>query len=260
MNSRSIAITVAVLVVSTVAGFAQDWTKGSQGSTVWTMPGSQAQTQNPQTQPGESQFYLTRNLYSRVNVGLLYQQDATLDQTISSSVPPPITTSGTATFNLGLRADAALGYNFNRRWAVEFDTGLLWNSMDKVGTNSLSSLGQSADIYTVPFLVDVTYQIPIKGPWSAYVGAGAGGAATFLSYNTSGTTLSDTAFTFAYQAQLGVNYALTKNASFNLDYEFLGMTDPNWQASANVGGPTNFQFKEKGFYSHTIAISFTWRF
>ena len=260
MNIRSIASIVVVLVVSTVAGAAQDWTKGSQGSTVWTLPSSPAQTQRSPARTGDSEFFLTRSLYTRVNAGLLYQQDATLDKTTSSSVPPPISSSGTATFNLGLRADAALGYNFNQSWAAEFDTGLLWNSMDKVGTNSLSSLGQSADIYTIPFLVDVTYQIPIKGPWSAYVGVGAGGAATILSYNTSGTTLSDTAFTFAYQAQLGVKYALTKNASINLDYAFLGMTDPSWHASANIGAPTDYQFKEKGFYSHFIAISFTWTF
>jgi opacity protein-like surface antigen len=260
MNIRSITIVVAVLVMSAAAGSAQSWTKGSQGSTVWTLPGSQAQTQRPQDQTGDSQFFLTRNLYARVDFGGLYQQDATLDKTTSSSVPPPITTSGTATFNLGFRGDAGLGYNLNKSWAAEFDTGLLWNSMDKVGTNSLSSIGQSADTYTIPFLVNVIYQIPIKGPWSSHVGIGAGGAATRLSYNNSGNNLSDTAFTFAYQAEVGVKYALTKNASFDVGYEFLGMTDPSWRATANVGGPTDYQFKEKGFYTHSLVVSFTWTF
>lgn len=260
MNIRSITIVVAVLVLSPVAGSAQDWTKGSQGSTVWTLPGSPAPQPRAQVQTADPEFFLTDHLYAGIDFGGVYQQNATLDKTTSSSTPPPITTSGTTTFNLGIRGDAVLGYRFNKSWAAEFDTGLLWNSMDKVGTNSLSSLGQSADTYTIPFLVNAIYQIPIKGPVSAYVGIGAGGAATILSYNNSGNNLSDTAFTFAYQARLGVKYALTKNASFDIGYDFLGMTDPTWHASANVGAPTDYQFKEKGFYTHSLAVSFTWTF
>ena len=73
MNIRSITIAVAVLVMSTVAGSAQDWTKGSQGSTVWTLPGSQAQTPKSTSQShqqtGDSQFFLTRNLYADIDFG-----------------------------------------------------------------------------------------------------------------------------------------------------------------------------------------------
>ncbi len=228
LNIRSITTAAAVLVMSAVAASAQDW---------------------------------TQNLYAKIDGGGMFQQNATLDKTTSSSVPPAISTSGTATFNFGVRGDIALGYNINKSWAAEFDTGVLWNSMDKVGNNTLGSIGQSADTYTVPFLANFIYKVPIKGPWSSYVGLGVGGAASILSYDNSGYSLSDCNFTFAYQAEAGLKYALSQNASINIAYEFLGMTDPSWNSSLTVGATTtDYQFKENGFYTHSIAVSFTWNF
>jgi opacity protein-like surface antigen len=93
------------------------------------------------------------------------------------------------------------------------------------------------------------------------VGLGVGGAASILSYNNSGYNLSDCSFTFAYQAEAGLKYALTKNASINIGYEFLGMTDPSWQFNQTIGvTTTDYQFKEKGFYTHSLSVSFTWNF
>jgi opacity protein-like surface antigen len=255
MNIRSITSAVAVLVMSTAAGSAQDWTKGSQGSTVWMVPGSQPQAQSPRNQTGDSQtrdsqFFLTRNLYANIDFGGVYQQKTTLYQ---STMP-----SQNATFNLGIRGDIALGYDINKSLAVEFDTGTLWNSMDKVGNTSLSSIGQSFDTYTVPFLANVIYTFPTKGPWSPYVGVGAGGAAAIASFNTGGlvpTTLGDYNFVFAYQAEVGVEYKLTRNASIDVAYQFFGMSDPKWYFSEIPD-----HIKEGGFFTHSLAVSFTWRF
>ncbi|MGA9779065.1 MAG: outer membrane protein [Limisphaerales bacterium] len=264
MNIRSITSAVAVLVMSTAAGSAQDWTKGSQGSTVWTLPNSQPQTQNPQVPTGDSQFFLTRNLYAYIDGGIAYQQDATLEETISSGTPPAIFTSGTATFNPGIRGNIALGYDINRSWAAEFDTGVLWNSVDGFDGTSLSSVGASFDTYTIPLLVNIVYRIPIKGPWSSYLGAGAGGAASILSYSQTylGTRYSwdNSTFVFGYQAKAGLQYKLNKNASLDVAYEFFGSTDPSWSSTQTFGTPADYQFKEKGFYTHSLVISFTWNF
>lgn len=264
MIIRSIAIVVAVLLLATVAGTAQDWTKGSQGSTVRTPPGSQPRAQSPQSPNGDSQFSLTRNLYAHIDGGLAYQQDATLEETISSGVPPANFTSGTVTFNSGIRGNIALGYNINRSWAAELDTGVLWNSVDSFDGTSLSSVGASFDTYTIPLLANLVYRIPIKGPWTFYLGAGAGGAASILSYSQSylgtryGWDSSD--FVFAYQAKAGLQYKLRRNAALGITYEFLGTTDPSWNSTQNLGTPANYQFQEKGFYTHSLVLSFTWSF
>lgn len=292
MDVRSIAIAGAVLVLSSVAGFAQDWTKNSQD---WPT-NSQAPTQSPvtpaqtpqatqpqvqpqipqnQTPPAQNwtptpppQYQTqdseewTQNLYSRLDFGGVFQQNATLDTTRSSGIPPGIFTSATATFNFGARGDVALGYNFNKSLAAEFDTGLLWNSADKIGANTLSSINQSFDTYTIPILANFTYKIPIKGPWSSYVGVGVGGAASILVYNDSiGSDMVGDSFVFAYQAEAGLRYQLSQNASLGIAYDFLGTTDPSWNLNQTIGATTTFyQLKEKGFYTHSITLSFTWDF
>ena len=250
--------------MSIAAGSAQDWTKGSQGSTVWVLPSSRPQTQNPEVPTGDSQFFLTRNLYASIDGGLTYQQDATLEETISSSTPPPIFSSGTVTFHPGARGNIALGYNINRSWSAEFDTGVLWNSVDSFDGTSLSSVGAKFDTYTIPLLANIIYHIPIKGPWAAYVGAGAGGAASLLSYSQTylGTRYSwgGSSFVFGYQAKAGVQYHLSRNTALDVAYEFFGTTDPSWSSTQNFGTPADYQFKEKGFYTHSLVIGFTWNF
>jgi opacity protein-like surface antigen len=289
---RSIAIAGAVLVMSSVAGFAQDWTKNpddwSKQSQIQTQtpvtpvptpqpPSQPVQPQIPQnrtppaqswTPPPPSRYQTpadrdwTQSLYSRLDFGGFFQQDATLDITRSSGVGPSIFSSGTATFNFGFRGDVAVGYNINKSLAAEFDTGLLWNSADKIGTTMLSSTNQSLDTYTIPILVNIIYKIPMKGPWSSYVGLGVGGAATILVYNNSiGSDMVDNNFVFAYQAEAGLRYKLGENASVGVAYDFLGTTDPSWNLNQPIGlTSTFFHIKEKGFYTHSITLSFTWDF
>jgi opacity protein-like surface antigen len=298
MDIRSIAISGAVLLMSSVAGFAQDWTKSpddwsKKSQTQAQSPSTPVQTPQPPPQtaqppvqpqvpqnqtppaknwtrplPPQSQMQnsedsgdWTQKLYSRVDFGGFFQQNATLDKTTSSGIPPSIFTSGTTTFNFGARGDVALGYNLNKSFAAEFDTGLLWNSADKIGTNTLSSLNQSFDTYTIPVLANLTYKIPMKGPWSSYVGIGVGGAASILVYNLNGSDLSDCNFVFAYQAEAGLRYQLSQNSSLGIAYDFLGTTDPSWNLSQTIGvSTTSYHLKEKGFYTHSITLSFTWDF
>ena len=187
MNIRSITIAGVVLVLSTAAGFAQDWTKEPQD---WTK-NSQVQTQSPYTQaqtpqnnqpltplnsqlqtpqnsqpqiaqnptqpppteyqaqdyPTEGSAEWTQKIYTHVDFGGSYQQSTTLFQ----SAPAP--TTKTATFNLGMRGNLAVGYHFNESWAAEFDTGLIWNSVDKATGVSLDQPypnNASFATYTVP--------------------------------------------------------------------------------------------------------------
>lgn len=235
MNIRSITIVVAVLALSIVAGFAQDWTRNSK--------------------------HWTHRLYTEIDLGGVYQQQ---DTTLYQSSGNPLT----ATFNLGIRGNAAVGYDISRLFAVEFDTGVLWNSMDTVGGTSLNSIGQNFDTYTVPLLATVVYKIPTKSSWYPYIGVGVGGAASVASYNAgtignfSSPTLTDSSFVFAYQAEAGLEYKFTKNFSADVAYQFLGTSDPTWRYTFSFNGlpPTDYQFTEKGFYTHSFVVSLTWHF
>lgn len=272
MNVRSITIASAVLVMSTVAGFGQDWTKNPQD---WTKS-PQVRTQNPETRaqtpqnsqpliprnrmslsPSQSQTQdsedWTQNLYAHVGAGILYQQNTTLYQST--------TTPKSATLFPGVRGDIALGYNINKSWAVELDTGLLWTSMDKVGGVSLSSnpypFNASFDTYTVPLLASIVYKVPINDSWLTYAGVGFGGAATIASYSVGNNNVGDYSFALAYQAEVGLKYTLTQNASMGIAYDFFGMTNPSWYFNSNL---VSNHIKEDGFYTHSLTISFTWSF
>lgn len=238
MMFRSITIGVVVLVISIVAATAQERTVNSK--------------------------HWTRNLYTEIDLGGVYQQENT---TLYQRTDNPLT----ATFNLGIRGNAALGYDISKSFAVEFDTGVLWNSMNKVGGTSLDSIGQSFETYTVPFLATVIYKVPTGHSWYPYVGVGAGGAAAIASYNLgtmggfTSPTFTDYNFVFAYQAEAGLEYKFTQNFSADVAYQFLGTTDPSWNftAPAGPGGvppATDYYFKEKGFYTHSLVLSLTWHF
>ncbi len=276
MNVRSTTFVVVFLAISSVAGFAQAWTKGSEGSTTWATPVSLAQTpppaqvqkpppaqpvaqpSSPPEQTEDTGSFPEQSLYFGVNFGGTYQQNATVDTTISSGGPATSYSKNT-TFDLGVRGDAIFGYNLSRSWAAEFESGLIWNS---TGNSQPYPQNVTINTYTVPILVNAVYRIPIKGPLSSYLGVGGGGAVSVLSYNASSYNLGSYSFAFAYQAKAGLEYRLMDNASIDLTYEFLGTTDPSWSFSQTVTGigTTDYTVNEKGFFTHSVVISFTWTF
>jgi opacity protein-like surface antigen len=187
------------------------------------------------------------NLYLNADVGGVFQQEASLIQNGSSA---------SATFNPGIRADIGLGYDLNDSWAVELETGFMWNSMDKINGVPLSSYSQSVDIYSVPLLANVIYKVPTETSWTPYFGVGVGGVVGIFDLKSSGTDHTDTDFTFAYQAEAGLDYALTENASIGVAYKFLGTLNQHWLLS---GSPDNHVTLD-GVYIHAVAVRFTWSF
>lgn len=284
MNIRSIAIAVAVPVLSTAAGPAQDWmfpiTDPKPNSVPAITPkadlalakepkANSVPARDASADPVPAQDWTrssrnwTQHLYTEVDLGGVYQQENT---TLYQSTAAPVT----ATFNLGIRGNIALGYDISRSFAVEFDTGVLWNSMDKAGPNSLDSQGTSFDTYTVPLMATVIYKVPMKGSWYPYVGVSVGGAASIAVIHPDlvSPTFTDYDFVFAYQAEAGLEYKFTKNFFADVAYQFLGTTDPTWHVPAPAvtpppgapPAPTQYTFTEKGFYTHSFVLSLTWHF
>lgn len=191
------------------------------------------------------------NLYLSADVGGMFQQGTSLIQNGSSA---------SVTFNPGVRADIDLGYNLNDSWAVELETGFMWNSMDNVGGRSLSSISQSVDMYSVPILANIIYKVPTKTSWVPYFGVGAGGVVGIYDLKSRGTDYSDTDFTFAYQAEAGLDYALSKNVSVGIAYKFLGALNQHWLLSPKLPHDTYNHVTLDGVYIHAVVVKFTWSF
>jgi opacity protein-like surface antigen len=213
---RSITIVCAVFILSAASARAQDWSD---------------------------------NLYLNADAGGAFQENAQLRQSLPGYAPL------NCTFNPGIRADIDLGYNLNSSWAVELETGFIWNSMDEVNGVPLSSYSQSIDIYSVPVLANIVYKVPTKTSWTPWFGVGAGGVVGIFDFGTPQGHQRDTDFTFAWQAEAGLKYALTKNASIGIAYKFLGAPNQRWLLN-NTGNHVTLD----GVYINAVEASFTWRF
>jgi opacity protein-like surface antigen len=188
------------------------------------------------------------NLYLGADAGGAFQQNAVMTQSTLSG-------RRTTTFNPGIRGDITVGYNLDKSWAVELESGIICNSIDKIGVVSLSSIDQSFDTYSVPILANVVYKVPTGNAWTPYFGVGAGGLVDSIDFRSATTHYYDSTFTFAYQAKAGVDYALTKNISVGIAYKFLGTPNQRFYLSG-----INDHLKLDGIYTHAVVASFTWNF
>jgi opacity protein-like surface antigen len=147
---------------------------------------------------------------------------------------------GSASFNTGARADVGLGYNINECFAVELETGVLWNEPK----------GGGGDLYQIPLLVNGIWNIQTHSAFTPYLGGGVGGAALKLDITDFG---SDTAFTFAYQAIAGVKYALSEKLQLDLAYRFFGTLEPEWTINSTTQ-------KFDPLFNQSVVASVTFKF
>ena len=195
----------------------------------------------------------TSKTYLGFDVGVALQQEVNARDNSGAD-------AGKVKFDPGIRGDVVFGYNFCDSFAAELEVGVLANSISSISGNQLSDFGASADLYQIPLLVNAVYRLPLKGPLTAYVGVGVGGAATILQGNNvplfnfnPNSSYSDVDYTFAYQAMAGLKYAINRNIDLGIAYKFIGTTDHQWTDNGVV-------FSSDGTMAHTILATFTWKF
>jgi len=163
-------------------------------------------------------------------------------------------------FNAGTRVDFSFGCNIVKQFAVEFETGVIWNSMHGSDAMIISPAADNADLFQVPLLVNLVFKAPLKCGLTPYIGGGAGGVISTLQLSNGSSdffdnSISDTDFTFAYQGFAGLKYAVAWNLEVGVGYKFLGTLDHRW-----FGDDPNLYIHTTPTYSHSILATFTWRF
>lgn len=160
----------------------------------------------------------------------------------------------------GIRGRIDLGYQMCPCWAVELETGVIWNSVNSIAGNPVDQ-GASADLYQVPMLAKLVYK-PWHGKFQPYISAGCGGAASTIDMsnisnasqiNIYEPSFGATDFGFAYQGEAGFKYKLSHNFDVGLAYEFMGTTDHNWSDHG-------LSLNTSGLLSHSIEVALTWHF
>ncbi len=178
--------------------------------------------------------------YLNVDAGVAIQKD------ITSTI-----TGSKITFDPGVRFGISGGYRFNESVALELETGLVYNSVDKDGGVPLSSFGVNADWYQVPVLGNVIYHIPFGDKFQGFIGAGAGGVVSTINVEAGPFSTDDSDITFGYQILAGVMYAINDRMDVGLGYKFLGTADHDFDT---------FVFLNDSTQTHSLLATFNVRF
>lgn len=156
-------------------------------------------------------------------------------------------------FHNGVRADVAVGYQACSYFAAELATGVIWNSADKIGGVSVTSFGNSLDLYQVPVLANVIFTTPAWRGIRAYLGGGVGGDVATIDFERPLGSIHDTDLTFGYQGFAGVNCQMSKRLELGVGYKFLRSESHNWIEN-------DVTLKTAGTGVHSVTASLTWKF
>jgi opacity protein-like surface antigen len=158
--------------------------------------------------------------------GVAFMQDLTLKDTGGAKM----------SFDPGARFDLSLGYRLTESLNADFQTGFLYNSVDRIAGVSLGDVGASADFYQIPLLVGLNYTFPIHGPIKAFLGADVGGVIGRFNASSPGGKIEHTDFTFGYQGTAGIKYEFNDQIDLGLAYQFLGTTDHHFGSGTSSDG------------------------
>lgn len=143
-------------------------------------------------------------------------------------------------FDAGYRFGVALGYQLDRQWGVQLDTGYLYNSTEGSGKGSLSH---------VPFILSGRWQQPLPWHLTGTLGLGVGGALNKVELGTGSTSDTDQKLSVAWQVSAGISYPLADNMSVGLTYQYWGTPETDYELKG--------QDVQLGVsHNHSIALGF----
>lgn len=107
--------------------------------------------------------------------------------------------------DLGVRGVAGAGFRFNRRWALELDSGFIRNTFPDAG-------GPDKVLSQVPLVAAAVFHFPNASTFEPFVGVGVGGTTFFAG----GDTGAD--YTFGFKG--GVRRDIGERAAIGIDYTY----------------------------------------
>jgi opacity protein-like surface antigen len=235
MNSKQLITTTIVTAATTLSvALMQCSTRAADSQMEWRLAHPVADIS-----PGLGHSRSTgeqETFFLGAGAGVALMQDLTLKNTGGAKM----------SFDPGARFDVSLGYRLTKALNADFQTGFLYNSVDRIAGVSLSSAGASAEFYQIPLLVGLNYTLPIHGPIKGFLGADVGGVIGRFNVSSPGGNLEHTDFTFGYQGTAGIKYEFNDQMDLGLAYKFLGTTDHSFGSG----------IKSDGTMAHCIMICF----
>jgi len=153
-------------------------------------------------------------------------------------------------FNIGARA----GYEWGPlRIEEEFNfrqNGI--RSVSALGT----TVGTTGNRNTYAFMTNLIYDFTFGWPFSPHIGGGIGAVQLHDAWGIPGvgTIASSSSWQFGYQGIAGIRYNINPALAFDIDYRYLGTTDPTF--TSNFAGVKY----SSSYSSHSVLASLSVRF
>jgi outer membrane protein OmpA-like peptidoglycan-associated protein len=151
-------------------------------------------------------------------------------------------------FNIGARA----GYEWGPlRFEEEFN-------FRQNGISSVGGLATTGNRTGYAFMTNAIYDFTFGWPITPHVGVGVGAVELHDSWGIKGlgTIANSTDWEFGYQAIAGIRYNINPSLAFDVDYRYLGTTDPTFTATNVIGNP---RYRSE-YSSHSVVASLSVRF
>lgn len=159
-------------------------------------------------------------------------------------------------FNSGFNIGARAGYEWGPlRLEEEF-------SFRQNGQRSVSALGVSVGTTgnrnTYAFMTNLIYDFTLGWPVTPHIGAGVGAVQLHDAWGIPGfgTVASSSDWVLGYQGIAGIRYNINPALAFDVDYRFLGTTDPHFRTTAATG---SIPYRSE-HSSHSVVASLSVRF
>ncbi len=198
---------------------------------------------------GQNGFYLKGDL------GASVVQDTDLKEFFGESV------KGTKIeFDPGMRFGIVSGFQVTEWFAPELEFGGNFNTISSAGPDS----HVDATFSSMPFLLNVKFQLPNRSLITPYAGMGVGFSTLVLDaeYMQVGSTILEGAeadVVFSWQAFAGVRFSFDENMSLSLEYRYISADPARWEAEFTTNTDTDsVQFGRT--QTHTVSLGFEFRF
>lgn len=212
-------------------------------------------TEPPPAAPPPSDYYFFTpegaGPYFRAGAGPSFFQDGRLTQFGGPA-------NNTVQYDAGAAVNAAVGYAFNKFFAMDFETGYIGARIRNVP----GYFSDNSTIENVPLLFNGVISIPNRrNNVVPYFGAGVGPSVSVFDtdgFSDGSTTVfgreSDTVF--ALQVFAGLRFMINPEMSLGFGYKYFATGDPTFSYPP---GP-NFDVGFKGVRTHSVLFTFEWMF
>jgi opacity protein-like surface antigen len=190
-----------------------------------------------------------------LGLGLGWTQLQSVDAHVTT---PAVAGSGHGSFNTTVRGDVAAGFKTASGVRIELEDGY---GEYKVKSASFPSgtpiAGASGHLSISTMMVDIAYDRPITPQFGFTVGGGLGLGSVLAHYDDPTQTIRKSDKAFAYQAIVGVTYAVSPQLDLQLAYRYIAVDNTTHDYASIFGIPSGkIQLAEVD--SHNVEMSLRW--